>query len=60
MNLIRCPYLKLGTFNYKEVKGEGSHINMYYMWPGYSLDMGLKQIFDNNDVMKMLEAYSGF
>ncbi|KAI7998273.1 hypothetical protein LOK49_LG10G02302 [Camellia lanceoleosa] len=50
---------QLRDLYYDLVGGKGANINMYYTWPDYSLDVGLKAMYSDVDLMKMLEAYKG-
>lgn len=43
---------------YKMLAGTGA-IDLYFRWPGYTLDMGLTLINGDADVLKMLEMYRG-
>ncbi|KAI8009376.1 hypothetical protein LOK49_LG06G01249 [Camellia lanceoleosa] len=50
---------ELRDLYYDLVGGKGANIDMYYTWPGYRLDVRLKVMYSDTDVMKMLEAYKG-
>ncbi|KAI8032000.1 hypothetical protein LOK49_LG01G03134 [Camellia lanceoleosa] len=62
--IINCDIEKMSMFELRDhyydlISGKGANIDMYYTWPSYSLDVGLKTIYSDVDVMKMLEAYRG-
>ncbi|KAF7143948.1 hypothetical protein RHSIM_Rhsim05G0109600 [Rhododendron simsii] len=54
----RLSLFEIRDVYYKMLGGTGA-IDLYYRWPGYTLDTGLSLINCDADVLKMLEMYKG-
>ncbi|KAG5540314.1 hypothetical protein RHGRI_020523 [Rhododendron griersonianum] len=54
----RLSLFEIKDVYYKMLGGTGA-IDLYYRWPGYTLDTGLSLINGDVDVLNMLEIYKG-